>query len=106
MPPPGAERQEYLDWVGQVLVGLEENLGLQEEWERELLARQEELNQLWAEEEEQAHGLSAYLHIEPLNSAGVTVQAERTPALAALVGGFLGLIAWLAVRLSRIPVKS
>ena len=105
MPPPDAGVQDYPVWVEQVLGSLEENLGLQQEWERELLARQEQLSQLWAEEEVMAHGLSAYLHIEPLTGAGVTVQAARTPAIAALVGGFLGMIGWVAARLSRLPAK-
>lgn len=103
MPPPDGGVDDYLVWVDHILVMLDENLVLQEEWERELLSGQDELNQRWAEEEALSHGLSAYLHIERLTSAGATVQAERTPALAALVGGFLGMLVWVAARLSRLP---
>lgn len=105
MPPPQAEVQDYIDWVEPLLVRFEESLRVQEEWERDLLARQADLDSLWAEEEKMAQGLSAYLHIEPLTNAGVSVQAERTPAMAALVGGFLGMIGWVVAHLSMVSKR-
>lgn len=102
MPPPQAEVQDYIRWIEPVLVSFEESLRVQGEWEHELMSRQADLSVLWAQEEQLAHGLSSYLYIEPLADAGVSVQAERTPAMAALVGGFLGMIGWVVARLSLI----
>lgn len=103
--PPDTGIQDTLRWVDQVLILVENEQQRVEENVTRLQQQQADLNQRWVEEEAQSQGLSAYLHVETLNSRGIVTQPVRRPALFALAGGLFGLITWLLLNLARVSQR-
>lgn len=104
-PPPEALLQAYITWVNQTLISLDNASGITQGQLATLSAQREAINQSWMKANERAKGLSAYLSIQPLNSADQAAQSARRTSTAALVGGILGVLAWGFVWLGRPLLK-
>lgn len=100
MPAAEAPVEQYLMFVTEVQAAMEvRQAGLA----AEVAALQTSLEAdtaAWQIELQGSQGLSAYLTVEPLRQGEIDVTPQRSPGLAALVGGLLGLIVFLLYRLA------
>lgn len=100
MPTADAPASDYAAFLrlvetalAQQQVSLEARIGsLQAAYETDASA--------WQAAERSAHGISAFLTVEPLQEGEITVTPRQNPGLAALVGGILALIGLFLYRLA------
>lgn len=104
-PPPEASRADYINWVNQALVSLENAVAITQDQFAALSTQRETINLSWAKANQDAKGLSAYLTLEPLNSADQAAQPVRRTGTAALIGGVIGVLVWGFVWLGRPLLK-
>jgi hypothetical protein len=100
MPPPQAPASEYPAFIALVQAGLEQQLSRQDARETALQTAYEEFTAAWQTAEQAAHGLSAYLAVEPLQQGAISAAARQNTGMAALVGGLVGLLVFFGFRLA------
>jgi hypothetical protein len=104
-PQPGSPVETYQDWAKRVEIGLEEEISnLQAQIDR-VNTGTKNLNKRYAEASQQSKGLSANFVIEPVPNEPIEVGQPRPIGQMALIGGLIGLLAWLAFWLGKIALK-
>lgn len=103
-PSPDAEASAYIPWLEKTLVFIDQQLATLETLSRQLSAEYDQFYAQWSAENESTRGLTAYLVVTPVEGGNQPVQAVRSVALMAFVGGGLGLLVWALVWLAK-PVS-
>lgn len=104
---PGADtpRQTYAPWVARAMISLEQRSGITDALVNQLAEQEAELYTEWLVEDQAARGITTFLYVEPLAGGQVLLQQARPSGMAALVGGFSGLIAYLLFRLVWLSLR-
>jgi hypothetical protein len=84
-----------------VLTSLDLSLATLRAQEAALVSQREAISHRWNEALSNSGGLSAHLYIEALPGADQEAKPVRTSAAAALVGGTVGVLAWILFWLFR-----
>lgn len=103
-PPEDATAKEYIPWVEEALIFLEEELAALEPQSSEITAEYDQLYTAWQEELTATQGLTAYLIVDPLDEPAEAARKIRPTSLMAFVGGLLGLLVWSLIWLVR-PIR-
>lgn len=103
-PPEDATAQQYLPWLQEALILLEQELSSLEPQTNEMNAEYDQLYAAWQEELTATRGLTAFLIVEPLDEQPEPAQPTRPTSLMAFVGGLLGLLVWSLIWLVR-PIR-
>lgn len=103
-PSPEAGASAYIPWLEKSVVFIDQQLVTLDFLSRQLSAEYDQLYAQWSQENEATRGLTAYLVVKPLDGDDQPVQAVRSTALMAFVGGGLGLLIWALVWLVK-PVS-
>jgi hypothetical protein len=100
-PAMDAPGRDYIDWVEQALVLIDEQYAIVQAQIPILDSQHNEYFQQWQAAYQISDGLSAYIHIESIPDLNSAAHAERSSSLAALVGGILGILSWVFYWLMR-----
>jgi hypothetical protein len=100
-PAPETPAQGYLPWLDQTLASLEDELTIVQKQAADLSSQSEQLKQNWNEANDASAGLSAYMTVKSLSNDIQAAKQVRVQSAAALVGGVLGLAAWILIWLGR-----
>jgi hypothetical protein len=104
-PDADAPLQDFAAWVARALVSMEQMNGAADALVTQLAEQESDLYAQWLAEEQAARGITTFLYVEPLAGGQVTLQQTRTAGMAAVVGGFCGLIAYLLFRLAWVSLR-
>jgi uncharacterized protein involved in exopolysaccharide biosynthesis len=103
-PPADADALQYIPWLEEAVVHLEEELASIEPQTSQITSEYDQLYAAWSEELNAARGLTAFLIVEPLDQQPDPAQPTRPTSLLAFVGGLLGLLVWGLIWLAR-PIR-
>jgi hypothetical protein len=101
LPQAGAPSQAVSDVLPRIAAAAEQQRTILAAREVDLQVHWEALSAEWQAESAAARGITAYLTIEPLRDGQVQVEQIDPGGTAALVGGLVGLLVLLLVRLAR-----
>jgi hypothetical protein len=104
IPAPDMSAHDYIDWVDQMIVVLDDELAIIERQQEEIDLHGVQLEQKLNEASQASSGLTAFLIVEPLSDGLPEAQAVRLSSQMAVIGGILGVIIWGFVWLGR-PVR-
>jgi hypothetical protein len=105
-PDPRAATSDYLAWVEQATLALDETIRSQEKQIEEITSQVSEVKRQFAEASQKSRGLSATLDVEKISGARVEQSIVRPTGMLVLVGSILGLVAWLIQWFSRISLRN
>lgn len=100
-PPSDAGALQYIPWLEEALVLLEEELASIEPQTNQITSEYDEMYAAWSEELNASRGLTAFLIVEPLDQQPDSTQPTRPTSLLAFVGGLVGLLVWGLIWLAR-----
>lgn len=101
--PPAADTapQDYLPWLDQAQAALGDEASIVQKQAADLAIQREQLKQRWDQANKASNGLSAYMTVQSIANDNQPAQPVRKQSAAALIGGIVGLIAWVMVWLGR-----
>lgn len=98
-PEQGSPVSAYIPWVQRAIpTGNAEAIALQKR-DGTLRQKYERLNQRWMQADRAAKGLSINIHVEAFNDISPDPEPLRPTEWMTVVGGFIGVLAWVAYRL-------
>jgi len=103
-PPSDAGSLQYIPWLEEALVLLEEELASIGPQTNQITSEYDEMYAAWSEELNASRGLTAFLIVEPLDQQPDPAQPTRPTSLLAFVGGLVGLLVWGLIWLAR-PIR-
>jgi len=103
-PPSDAGALQYIPWLEEALVLLEEDLASIEPQTNQITSEYDEMYAAWSEELKASRGLTAFLIVEPLDQQPDSTLPTRPTRLLAFVGGLVGLLVWGLIWLAR-PIR-
>jgi hypothetical protein len=101
IPASGSPAGAYTEWAGQVLTSIDLSLATLHAQEGDLVSQREAISHSWNEALSNSGGLSAHLVVQALPGADEDAKPVRTTAAAALIGGTVGVLAWILFWLFR-----
>jgi len=101
LPPADTPAQDYTAWLAQAGILIDQQVLSLNDHIARLSLQIDELNQQRDEAYQRSLGLSSYLMVKAVPGSTLPTKPERSHAIAALVGGVLGLIAYLLVWLAK-----
>jgi len=105
-PPAGANLGEYVTWLDQALTSLDAAIETLESQIASIESERMEIEPLYQIALEESRGISSMIYVERGSNSPPDTSPLRQTGLAALVGGLIGLMAWVIIGLARISIKA
>jgi hypothetical protein len=93
-PSAEAPAQEYLDWVDQALISIENEIAVTDKQSASLNSQYGDVTKRLDDSIKASHGLTMNLAVKPFSVETGEIRRTWNRADAALVGGLLGIVAW------------
>jgi hypothetical protein len=104
-PASDSPKQEYLVWLDQALLLLDQESDRQDVKYKELDEREQAVVAQFSRASEGSLGLSASLDVDKISDTRTLLNVTRPIGLLMLCGGFLGFFTWLGFWIGRISLR-